>query len=114
MSSRSDFEWAWFHSKGPTQVTNTSGTSGTFQASAGNLNSLFYITSPSALFLLQGTGAAVSVTVNNGLYWPANTPFPFFPEAGSESIGWLTSDSSGAAGASAKVTIACVSKRIST
>ena len=112
MTVRDDYELGWFLSKAPTAVVNTSGTSGTFQAASTGYKSLFMITSPSALYLLQGTGSSVSVTTSTGLYWPANIPFPFYPEVGSESIGWLTSDSSGGAGASAKVTVACVSKRI--
>lgn len=112
MSLKTDYEMGWFLSKAPTAVVNTSGTSGTFQAPVAGYKSLFMITSPSALYLLQGTGASVTVTTSTGQYWPANVPFPFFPEDGSESIGWLTSDSTGAAGASAKVTVACVSKRI--
>lgn len=111
MSIRTDYELGWFLSKAPTNVTVVSSTSGTFQAPVAGYKSLYCITSPSALFLLLGTGASVSVTVTTGLYWPANVPFMFFPEEGSESVGWLTSDSSGNAGASAKVTVACVSKR---
>lgn len=112
MAIANDYEYGWFSSRGPTQVTNTSGTSGTFQANSVNYKALHAITSPSALYLLQGTGSSVSVTTSTGLFWPANTPFFFYPETACESLGWLTSDSTGAAGASAKVTVACVSKKV--
>lgn len=84
----------WIHASTPSAVTVTNSSTGaTFQeTSESRLGRLHCFTCKAATRLLKGTGASVSVSTSTGAYWPADTPYLFYPVAGEESLGWVADD----------------------